>query len=488
VAGAAETGAQAVASFAGDAAGVLTDGARAFGKTAAQLLSTVENAFDSDGRKRIKEDGPQFRVGHRASGRILRPSGLDGSSSINLVPSAGATHYEETWQLVPSEESGYFYLVSGWDGQNIMVRDSSRDDNAQIVLRKHKRQDKANEKIRVIPIPGQPGWFNLQFKHSGKYVYAAPAAGQIVQHSRADDGARWQFTAAGHKTWDKSGSAAMAAIPSNQVVVHVLENFQGNWLALHDGTNQLGAPFANQVSSIRVPSGYLVTLFDKVDCNAGNLNVQIRSSASSLGGSGLNNDVACVRVERAPPLATGVVRIYLQQSYQGLSMELGVGRHVLTNVFRNNVRSVQVPAGLEAMLYDKDTCSPGSKSLLVTGNRPDLKGTGLDQDIACLVVAKPAPPPPAPATAPAAAPPPMVTVYVDENFQGASHSMGLGQHVLPSSVKNKVSSLRVPAGLKALLVDKDNCSSGKQLLVTGDRASLKGSGLNDDVACVAVSR
>lgn len=79
-------------------------------------------------------------------------------------------------------------------------------------------------------------------------------------------------------------------------------------------------------------------------------------------------------------------------------------------------------------------------------------------------------------------------VYVDENYAGASLALGVGRFVLPDLVKNKVSSLRVPAGLKAKIIDKDDCVSGASLVITSDTSSLRGTGLNDDVACVIVSR
>lgn len=58
-----------------------------------------------------------------------------------------------------------------------------------------------------------------------------------------------------------------------------------------------GLPIANEASSIRVPAGIRVTAYDKDDCTG--KSAIFTSDVADLGGSGLNNDIACAIVDRA---------------------------------------------------------------------------------------------------------------------------------------------------------------------------------------------
>jgi hypothetical protein len=476
---------KAVAGAAGDVWEVVSGGPKVWGKTAAQIFAAVEDAFDPDDRKRLKLDGPQFRVAVQSTGNLMVPIGLDGKSGIRTMKSRGAAYFEETWQLVPSEEDGQFYLVSAWDGQDLNVKESSKLEGAQILLQKHKKKDKANEKLSVIPVEGQDGWVLLQFKHSGMYV-SVNANGELVQSENTGPASMWKFSDAGMKYWGGAGPAPTPEQVAASVIVFQKENFTNAWLALHEGDNALGVPFANDVASIRVPKGYLVTLHDKFECTGKSSDLRLVTDANSIRGSGLQNDIACITVQRGALPADYIVRIFVQSNYGGVSRDLGEGKFPLDDTFRNRVNSLQVKPGYQATLHDKDDCSTGPKSLVVTSERPALAGTGLTDDVACVVVGRASAP--APAAAAAAPTVPVVVVYADPDFGGASQSMKVGKFVLSDALKNKVSSIRVPAGMRAVLFDKDDCASGSSLPVTADLPNLKGTGLDDDVACVIVSQ
>jgi hypothetical protein len=298
----------------------------------------------------------------------------------------------------------------------------------------------------------------------------------------------WKFTNAGTKYWGGAGPVPSPAQVAGSVIVFQKENFTNAWLPLHEGRNSLGVPFANDVASIRVPNGFLVMLYDKFDCASRGSDMRLVTDANTIRGSGLKNDIACIDVQRSGLPANYLVRIFVQANYSGVSRDLGEGKFALDDTFRNRIGSLQVAPGYQATLHDKDDCSTGPKSLVLTSERPALTGTGLVDDVACVVVARAAAPAPAPAPAATVTNSQMVQVFADPNYAGATQLLGAGTHVLTDALKNKVSSIRVPAGLRAMLFDKDDCVGGTSLPVTADLPNLRGTGLDDDVACVVVSR
>ena len=86
------------------------------------------------------------------------------------------------------------------------------------------------------------------------------------------------------------------------------------------------------------------------------------------------------------------------------------------------------------------------------------------------------------------APKPSITVgfYTDPNFAGKSVLLPLGKKSLKGTpVANAVSSIRIPAGARVVVYDKDDCT-GRSATYTSSVDTLKGSGFNDDIACVDI--
>jgi hypothetical protein len=89
----------------------------------------------------------------------------------------------------------------------------------------------------------------------------------------------------------------------------------------------------------------------------------------------------------------------------------------------------------------------------------------------------------------------MPTLYKDpgSSFAGPSWTPpGLGQHTIPvdSPVRNEASAIKVPAGVKITVCDKDDCSTDGAgcKTYTSNVYDLAGSGLNNDIACVIVAQ
>lgn len=81
----------------------------------------------------------------------------------------------------------------------------------------------------------------------------------------------------------------------------------------------------------------------------------------------------------------------------------------------------------------------------------------------------------------------LVGFYADPQFKGKSVFLGAGKKSLKGTVvANSVSSIKVPAGMRVVAYDKKDCT-GKSLTFTSDVSTLKGVGLNDDIACVDIT-
>jgi hypothetical protein len=146
---------------------------------------------------------------------------------------------EETWQFVPTKTAGYFYLVSTLTGRNLDVKEASRNDGIDLRLRGHRKSDNQHEQIKLIPAPGDPGYYYLQFRHSSKYIGLGPSSDKegdpernaafllIAGHSgkALDIEGGSQAAGANLRQWDRNGT------PAQQFV---FEQLGDGWYAIRN--------------------------------------------------------------------------------------------------------------------------------------------------------------------------------------------------------------------------------------------------------------
>jgi hypothetical protein len=157
------------------------------------------------------------------------------------------------------------------------------------------------------------------------------------------------------------------------------------------------SPVRNEASSIKIPPGYnyYLRIYDADNCTG--TERAYTSSVSDLSGSGLNNDVACVRLRIGAPSTTptsttptsttptGSVILYREPNYGGASWTVpGVGQHTIptSSSVRNEATSIRVPTGYYLQVFDSDTCTGTTRSY--TRDIADLNGSGINNDIACV--------------------------------------------------------------------------------------------------------
>jgi hypothetical protein len=124
------------------------------------------------------------------------------------------------------------------------------------------------------------------------------------------------------------------------------------------GSDQLGIG-NDELSSIKVPYGFRVTLYENAGFEGRKLVITQSQRAAFFAESQFNNVTSSILVERIP-----MVTIY-QGDYTGPSISLGVGRYnfaALSDI--GNVSSARVPLGLRLILFENQNFT--GRSIMLT--------------------------------------------------------------------------------------------------------------------------
>ena len=175
-----------------------------------------------------------------------------------------------------------------------------------------------------------------------------------------------------------------------------------------------------------------------------------------------------------PPASGGKVVVYDDSQYRGFSQELGAGQYDWGQIHNDAISSLRVPAGMRATLYS-DTRFQG-KSKTFTQDTPYVGDDLNDQTSSIEVEYGSTGTPPAPGG--------KVVVYDDSQYRGFSQELGAGQYDWGQIHNDAISSLRVPAGMRATLYS-DTRFQGKSKTFTQDTPYV-GDDLNDQTSSIKV--
>lgn len=158
------------------------------------------------------------------------------------------------------------------------------------------------------------------------------------------------------------------------------------------------------------------------------------------------------------PAVAGTVTIYGDANFSGKSQGFGPGKYdvaALSVVGNDSISSIRVPAGMYVTVWNTEGCRYGAT--IFVADTAQLNANWNDQ-ISCLEVKEG---------------PPVVTLYSDVNFGGASQTLGIGSWGVGSlSIGNdSLSSIRVPVGFYVVVFEDDNFG-GRSLINTGDRSDF----------------
>ncbi|MBL7833758.1 MAG: DUF4476 domain-containing protein [Cyclobacteriaceae bacterium] len=142
-------------------------------------------------------------------------------------------------------------------------------------------------------------------------------------------------------------------IPLPQVTLY-RDNFTNPLATLVPGEYPVLDNFDNQLSSIKIPRGLRVTLFE--DVAFGDRAVTLNASVGDdfLRTNKFDDAVSSIKVEQLDPREL-VVTLY-SESFKGNSQELKPGRYLVRDITlpRNTLTSVHVPEGMLLTLYEHD--------------------------------------------------------------------------------------------------------------------------------------
>ncbi|MEZ4775289.1 MAG: hypothetical protein R3D00_19040 [Bacteroidia bacterium] len=147
-------------------------------------------------RKKIRMNGPMFMLIHKPTGQAL------GTTSVEKGEEPVATSLpQKYWQVIPSNEKNYFYVVSTLAGYDWNVEGHADKNYAQIFMKQHAVDDRANEKVMVIPVPNEPGYYYFRFKHHKEKYYATYSNGRFYQFAGVSENAKFRLEYVGEKNW-----------------------------------------------------------------------------------------------------------------------------------------------------------------------------------------------------------------------------------------------------------------------------------------------
>ena len=165
---------------------------------------------------------------------------------------------------------------------------------------------------------------------------------------------------------------------------------------------------------------------------------------------------------------TNSVIIYQHINYAGNSKEFTEGSYDSTSlgIGNNQLTSVKVPSGMQVTLYE----APGFKgrTKVLNGDTPYV---GDFNDLTSAIKVEK-----------------VTTIYVDKDYGGRSKTLPVGSYNYPSlGIGNdKLSSLKVPAGLQATLYEHENFG-GRSKVCTADTAWI-GEDFNDLTSSIKIEK
>jgi len=229
----------------------------------------------------------------------------------------------------------------------------------------------------------------------------------------------------------------------------------------------------NEVSSVKVPEGYRVTLYDGEAFSGRSLVLEeTHATTAFLESKKFNNITSSLEVAR-------VQRAQLfEDAFTGSFSRLSPGLYDLSSMgIRNDqLSAVQIPEGWWVLLFEHEGFR-GQSLLLTRDTDPTyLRNRGFDNQTSSLVIGD------------ARAPLPQVIVYAD-NLSGTSQNLTPGAYEHPDLEvgNNTISSVSVPRGLRVTLFENSDFT-GRTLVTTKtvDSEFLVAHQFNDITSAVQV--
>lgn len=215
-------------------------------------------------------------------------------------------------------------------------------------------------------------------------------------------------------------------------------DFTGNYKDLRAGKysmDRLGIR-NDELSSISIPRGFRVTLFDGDAFEGRSLMLTSDARAADLHDAQFSNITSSIIIEAIPMV------VIFEGDYAGVRKVLDPGKYRGVDIGVAGVSSVKVPEGYRVTLFEKDNFSGRSLVLTHDTGTDYLAKNKFDNLTSSLVVE----------TAPVTVP--MITLYKGD-FNSTSAKFPIGRYDFRDGAfeDNVVSSIRIPRGLQVTLYE-----------------------------------
>ncbi len=192
----------------------------------------------------------------------------------------------------------------------------------------------------------------------------------------------------------------------------------------------------DELSSISVPRGFRVTLFDGDAFEGRSLILTADARAADLHDALFSNITSSIIIESIPMV------VIFEGDYNGARKVLDPGKYMGVDIGIASVSSVKVPEGYKVTLYEKDNFSGRSLVLTHDTGTDYLAKNKFDNITSSLIVE----------TSPVTVP--MVTLYKGD-YSGTSAKFPIGRFDFRDGAyeDNVVSSIRIPRGLQVTLYE-----------------------------------
>ncbi|MEZ4451215.1 MAG: Cys-every-fifth RiPP peptide CefA [Nannocystaceae bacterium] len=260
-----------------------------------------------------------------------------GAGNGRLVQQIWTEDPRQQWRITPNGD-GTFKIANVGTGQVLDVRGSSFDKGADVLIWPWHGGNNQRWRISDLGVSR----FRIDAVHSGQsldvYGGSYEAGGPIIQ---------WPWHGGGNQRWRLAEVRSASVIFDPAATVYEHSNFQGRSLRLGVGSydiQSLSAVGNDTVSSVRVPTGVRVTLYEHAGFSG-----RRKSFTGDTGyvGDDFNDITSGVSVEK-------VVTIYEHGNYGGAASVLGVGRYNISQlgIPNDSLSSLRVPQGMIVTLYE----------------------------------------------------------------------------------------------------------------------------------------
>ncbi len=178
------------------------------------------------------------------------------------------------------------------------------------------------------------------------------------------------------------------------ITVYEDKNYRGKRKTFGVGRFNKGSlnPVGNdKISSVRVPAGMRVTLYEHDGYRGKTLT--LTQNAPDIHRLGFGDKTSSLSVQRMtvppppPPPPVARITIYEDKGYRGSRKSFAVGRfnkNALSPVGNDKISSVRIPASLEVTLYEHDTYR--GKNVTLTQSTADVHHLGFGDNVSSLIV------------------------------------------------------------------------------------------------------